>query len=66
MLQFKFIQPSEFDDPFYMLTLGEEDVAKIIFNQGEWVLDRIYENFCLTSGALLDISAKLKQLNEAL
>ncbi len=63
MLKFDFVQPGEFDDPFYLVSDNDDDIAELTYDEGFWTLYYLYWDFFLSSNHLDQISAKLKQLN---
>ncbi len=65
MLKFEFVQPGEFDDPWYEVTDDENDVVGgIYFLDGIWWWSDSGECY-LDAKTMCDVADKLNQLNGA-
>lgn len=62
MVTFEFVQPGEFEDPYYKVI--DNKLIAIIFFYDEWKLD--YISAAISSDQIDQIIAKIKQLNKDL
>lgn len=65
MLKFEFVQPGEFDDPYYSVIFQDMEIAKIIFYKGYWKCK--YDSiFVIAQHDCISVGKKLTQLNKDL
>lgn len=71
MLSFEFVQPSEFEDPYYSIiedgeVYGDDgEIGVLVFDEvGKWFV-RFRNGWIHDSDTLITVAAKLRQLNKS-
>lgn len=64
-IEFRFVQPNEFDDWYYEVYDNLVHYINIIYNDGEWCAHNLKYRDCITQEGLKNLLNKIKELNAA-